>query len=574
MRFFHTVRYLRPQQVMGQVSNRVRALCENPHRHFLGAAPGYPGCRWSPVGPFLPPTDRTMPASDVAVGRLSFLNDSQNVGWPPRWNCSDLPKLWQYNLHYFDWLWALDYEDARSAVLDWMASHPLQKHQVGWEPYPTSLRLMNWAALFWGRFAPRTEGDPVLLNQLWRSIFLQAEWLCRHLEYHLLANHLLENAAALTLVGTCLGGPDAERWRRAGLDLLTREIPEQVLADGMHFERSPMYHLRVTYLLAALLNTGDREIGELVRRPLRRSLNALAHLCHMDGQLALLNDSATGVYLSPKELTTYARGLGEEIPDQPATGPFALPDAGYFGSRCGDACVVCDAGQIGPDYQPGHAHGDIFSFELSYRGRRLVVDSGVHDYDRGSMRQYCRSTRAHNTVEIAGQDQCEFWAAFRVARRGRPHDVRWEPDGEGFRLRGWHDGYRRLRGRPIHSRQFLWRNNGVLAVRDRVTATREVSAVSRLHLAPDCRLGPAERGRVRISHHGTTLGVWFAGNVRLDVEESFYCPEFGKTIPNQALRFTARGASPVFAYCIAPDAANVQLDCERGVTSDGRFWPW
>ena len=87
-------------------------------------------------------------------------------------------------------------------------------------------------------------------------------------------------------------------------------------------------------------------------------------------------------------------------------GTFALAESGYYGERTERGhyvIVICDAGPIGPDYVPGHGHADLFSFELSLNGARLVVDSGVASYEAGPMRQYCRSTRAHNTLEIDGQ---------------------------------------------------------------------------------------------------------------------------------------------------------------------------
>ena len=90
----------------------------------------------------------------------------------------------------------------------------------------------------------------------------------------------------------------------------------------------------------------------------------------------------------------------------------------------------------------------MFSYELSLDGRRVVVDGGTSTYEAGPERDWVRSTRAHNTVEVAGEDQCEFFAAFRVGRRGRPRDVTASVSAEGLHLAGWHDGYRRLPGRP------------------------------------------------------------------------------------------------------------------------------
>ena len=84
---------------------------------------------------------------------------------------------------------------------------------------------------------------------------------------------------------------------------------------------------------------------------------------------------------------------------------FRRVDEPDFGARTADGhYLVCDAAPIGPDYLPGHAHGDLLSFELSLGGHRVFVDSGVESYEADELRRYCRSTRAHNTVELDGAD--------------------------------------------------------------------------------------------------------------------------------------------------------------------------
>src|SRR6185295_11229965 len=389
------------------------------------------------------------------------------------------------------------------------------------EPYPISVRLLNWTARFFGEPGDLSGAGSAFLEQLWRSIFLQAEWLSLHLERHLLGNHLLENAAALTFAGSCFSGPDAERWYRCGRALLAQELSEQILGDGMHFERSPMYHERMTYLLVLLHATGRPDLEPLVAPRLAAMLAALELLRHPDGGIALLNDSALGTYNDPQELidaglASLGRADGERLRK---SGAWALPEAGYYGFRQspGDY-IVCDAGPIGPDYIPGHAHGDLLSFEASFSGQRVFVDSGVHDYEAGELRRYCRSTRAHNTVEVEGKDQCEFWGSFRVARRGRPHDVRWEGGPDGFRLAGWHDGYRRLSGAPIHRREFRWQREQGLEIVDEVSAGRPVESVSRLHLHPACRLGQQRSDAVEVLHPAGRLGIRFEGPGRLSVE--------------------------------------------------------
>lgn len=519
LRTLRTVRHLKPEQVVGQVRNRLRPFWERPGRFATRKAPEFPGCRWAPDRRFLAPGPQQNQPEPIKTGLFAFLNREQELGWPPMdWNVANLPKLWQYNLHYFEWLWALDYEMAKVAVLGWIERHPLAAGAVGWEPYPTSLRLMNWCGVFFGRLRERTEADREFVASLWRSMFLQAEWLCGHLETYLLGNHLFENGAALAFMGSCFDGAAGRRWLETGLNILEREIPEQILPDGTHFERSPMYHIRITYLLRLLKDTGHEQLCGLVDEPLERTKAALGHLCHPDGGIALFNDSAFGIYNKPADLL--------DTPSRPASGPWALPDAGYYGWRGDNGdYLICDTGPIGPDYLPGHAHGDLLSFELSLGGQRVIVDSGVYDYEESEMRAYCRSTRAHNTVEISGQDQCEFWGAFRVARRGRPHDVRYQP--EPFRLEAWHDGYRRLPGRPVHERRMYMRQQGRVSIRDFVVASVPVAAASRLHLPPHCRVECLKVGTAVVEFSEGTLEIELIKAGVLRKEQAWYCPNFG-----------------------------------------------
>src|SRR5437764_1445792 len=115
--------------------------------------------------------------------------------------------------------------------------------EVGWEPYPLSLRIVNWLK-FLIRNAERAEtlGEGRTLQTLIASLRLQALALEVGLETHLLANHLMKNIKALMFAGALLDGPESSRWWEKGEKLLRRELGEQILADGGHFERSPMYH--------------------------------------------------------------------------------------------------------------------------------------------------------------------------------------------------------------------------------------------------------------------------------------------------------------------------------------------
>jgi uncharacterized heparinase superfamily protein len=219
-------------------------------------------------------------------------------------------------------------------------------------------------------------------------------------------------------------------------------------------------------------------------------------------------------------------------------------DTGYFvmAPRAGDRLIV-DCGPVGPDYQPGHSHCDTLSFELSVGGRRVVVDSGCCQYEEGEIREYNRGNAGHNTVTVDGENQSEVWGAHRCGRRARPVYARLEegPDGS-IVFEGAHDGYRRLKGSPIHHRRIVWAGNGI-AVEDRIEGRGVHSAESSLHIHPDLTVERAGSGvRIRDSNRVNML-LSPAGQGAVEIGRGWYCPEFYRKAGCPVVRFKLRDAS-------------------------------
>jgi len=222
-RYFHTIRHLRPVQIYGRLHTRLptRAVRLSPSPSIRE-----PRAEWRSCA-------RREP-SLVGTARFRFLNLERDL---KSWNPPDAEKLWVYNLHYFDDLNAksADERDAwhHELIEKWVDENP-PGAGVGWDPYPTSLRIVNWV-----KWSLRGYG---LSGPALRSLAAQCRHLSRRLETHLLGNHIFANAKALFFGGLFFEGAEANRWRQKGETILTREAIEQVLPDGGHFERSPMYH--------------------------------------------------------------------------------------------------------------------------------------------------------------------------------------------------------------------------------------------------------------------------------------------------------------------------------------------
>ena len=461
-----------------------------------------------------------------------FLNKSYTL--PPKggWNVDSLEKLWLYNLHYFDDLNAADAAKRSTwhqiLLVRWLLENPPTQGN-GWEPYPTSLRIVNWVKWLQAGNLP----VPGMLD----SLAMQAHWLSKKLEWHLLGNHLFANAEALVFAGLHFDGPEAGAWLTAGLNIFERELPEQVLADGGNFERSPMYHAIFLEDLLDLINAGhhwsDRVPNSTLaqwRATAGKMLSWLAGMTHPDGEIALFNDAAFGIAPNLAALRAYAHRLGVDA-DLPAHSHFV--ESGYIRLESDKAVAFLDVAPIGPDYLPGHAHADTLSFELTVFRQRVVVNGGTSRYGLGSERLRERGTAAHSTVQVAAMDSSEVWGGFRVARRARPFNLVTQTQAASLLVACSHDGYRRLTGKPVHRRE--WQMDSVgLVVTDWVSGG-DHAAVARFIFHPQVVVTPTGDSTWQLTMpDGHTLHMVVChGTAQL--EQASYSPEFGKVLPTQCL---------------------------------------
>jgi hypothetical protein len=281
---------------------------------------------------------------------------------------------------------ARDAVEARAAMTAWIAANPPRPGDA-WHPYTTSTRAGNWIAAL--ALVPEAETSEIR-ESLWRQLL----HLERNVEDDVLGNHVIRNARALALGGTSFS---SARLAERAAAILARELPEQVLPDGGHYERSPVYHLVV---LRDLLEVEAAVPGAVPGDVLERMRRFAAALARPDGEPALFNDGTLD--LAPQL----------ELP-APADGLTIFPETGYAVWRREGLWLAFDCGSPSPAFLPAHAHADALSFQLWLGGKPVVIDPGMPTYEAGVERDWFRGTRAHSTVSIDGRDQFELWGAFR-----------------------------------------------------------------------------------------------------------------------------------------------------------------
>ena len=414
--------------------------------------------------------------------KFTFLNLTHEFAG---WDFNEYGNLWTYNQNYFDWLnqegmtaeegckWIdrFNRDVLRTEISQKSGSKSIKSH-LALDPYPIALRSINWVKFFckYPECATKERVD---------ALYSQVKLLEKKLEYHLLGNHLLEDAYAMYIAYASFRIQDSG-FKKAK-KLLLEQLEEQVLPDGAHYEQSPMYHCIlldrlfdcINIVKGSLREKSDKNLQEntsksriielenyltsdlLVLTPFaERMLGHLESVVWKDGTIPMLNDSAEGIAPTPEQLFDYAKRLGLEWKAIP------MKECGYRKMVAGRYEATVDVGNITATYQPGHTHADTLNYELRIDGKPVVVDCGISTYNKTERRQYERSTAAHNCVSPNGMNSSEVWGGFRVARRatvsgfkvqgssieaehdgyGKPCKRRFEMTEEGFTVEDWYDG--------------------------------------------------------------------------------------------------------------------------------------
>jgi uncharacterized heparinase superfamily protein len=478
-----------------------------------------------------------------------FLNYTKKLDLPADWNNESPSKLWVYNLNYFEDLLSNNATEKRNFHLQllnsWVYQNPVG-YGNAWEPYPTSLRIVNTLKAWLGGLE--------LDQKLFSSVFEQTNFLSSDLEKHLLGNHYFVNLKALLFAGVIF---ENIRWLSIAEKGLLTEIPEQILEDGANFELSPMYHSLVLVDMLDMFNLSKayptQVSGKLVSQLehyIPEMLDFMEAMAHPDGGVSFFNDSADGIAPKKAKIESYGEILGfkSERLDLSKTKIIDNANSGYICATIAGNKLIFDASPVGPDYIPGHAHADTLSFELSIGAQRMFVNSGTSEYGLSPKRLNQRKTAAHNTVEVDGKDSSQVWSGFRVAKRAKILDRSNLIQNKGsIILSASHNGYKSKFSGCIHTR-FLTLEPRKLIVNDSLDGNYR-SGKSIFHFHPDLS--------VTMKNHKLKVeGEDFLLYSNLNSFNSIICetswhPEFGISIPNKTLEitFNSRQIEVVFDWC-------------------------
>jgi len=422
--------------------------------------------------------------------KFSFLNLPHEFIGKVDWNYEGNGKLWNYNLNYFDFLFdpKIGSDSGKKLIKNYCDSYDGLKG--GLEPYPISLRGINWIKVL--------SINNIQEDEIDQCLYKQFKILESNLEYHILANHLLENAFSLFFGAYYF---ENDNFYRKAKKLLMAELSEQILPDGAHCERSPMYHQILLFRLLDTINLvqnntwKSKELLDELKGVAQSMLSWVDIMTFRNGEIPYLKDATKGIAPTTQELLDYAKLLSVEWEKD-----ISLSDSGYRKFSNENIELIVDVGGITPTYQPGHAHADELNFVLNLNGKPLIVDVGISTYEKNERRQLERSTISHNCVSLDNSNSSEVWGGFRVAKRAK---VRLLNDSAS-EIEAEHTGFEKI-GLSV-KRKFSV-SQSAFCIEDTLSGNSSLveHTVSTLHFHPD----------VQFKISGNDI---FADNIRIKLE--------------------------------------------------------
>ena len=504
---------------------------------------------------------------DLLNDTFKFLNVTYTFKENIQWYSTGQTTLWEFHLNYFDYLYTIkefhrmsQEDNLLKKALSWIEHWIDQSERfndVMWSPYTISLRVVNWLDFI---LYLQSIGYAFKTDKIMASIQAQSLFLKRHLEWDVKGNHLIENFKTLILI--TLIKRDVEGTRQY-LNLLLKNLNNQILADGCHYEKSISYHVvlleGMLNVLEWLLISGSKDKLEWQISRLwiyvQRMYRFYIEIRYGQDIYPLFNDSNLSMTNSIKDLDLRFESILEQLRSNEISDREDIKSSGYQTVESSKMKVVMDGGTLGPNALLAHAHNDIAHFELHLKGYPTVLtDTGVSEYQPGQWRNYARSTKAHNTVLVGGLEQADMFQSFRVG--WRPQNVQSEKkiheDTAVLSCFYKGKGYRHKREISI---DFSEQN---IIIRDFVKTIKQYPVQSYLHFGPEYDvILNGQDAQVCLNNqlvlaikcvNAHTVSLYFGNN---HSTLGWFLPQFGQTIKRTTLEMVSDSTTEFTGFNIS-----------------------
>lgn len=457
----------------------------------------------------------------------------------------DCKLVWEPNRHH-QWLTLAQayvltgdqsYVDALCSQMNaWLDDNPFG-YGMNWRsPLELGIRMINWV---WAIDLVRDSGgiDDALWQRLKRSLYLHTWDVSRKFSQGSSANnHLIGEAAGVYVIACYFNNiEESAQWRQASHEILVREIQRQSYVDGANREQTFSYQLFVQqfFLLCGLVGDwADLPMPEPYWTSLRTSIDfstAMTQACPVlpmvgdadDGYVYKLDWTETrlgehqaliALRFQAAEIAAQLRGNADSIRwlskdrgfsdaladlrasgSEPPLRSRRYDESGYYLLQHHDAAgrstsLLLDAGELGYGAIAAHGHADALSVQLRMDGNEILVDPGTYDYfTYPQWRNHFRSTRAHNTLEVDGEDQSKMLGPFLWTDAANAKLIEFRDEADACIVIAEHDGYKRLADPLVHQREVrLNKSDGSIEILDRASTSASHKGLLSFQFAEDC----------------------------------------------------------------------------------------
>ena len=412
--------------------------------------------------------------------------------------------------------------------------------------------------------------------------------------------HLIGEATALFIAGMLFKEVakinDAASWRDFGARILVQEAERQILDDGVHCELSTSYHCYTADFYLQALILGRRNgfaFPCAVTAKVSAMMEYVLYMTRPDGSLPQLGDDDGGraLALYRQDYRSFVDGLCLaaallQRPDfkwscgdsskgieetlwllgepglqafrelnaaPPSVTSRAFPSAGYFvhrsGWSAGDSHAVFDCGGLGTP-TGGHGHADALSVVLFTAGRDLLIDPGTFVYNTSrEWRNHFRSTAAHNTVVIDGQNQSEPAGTFQWTTQARTGALVHSTHSGSPCAEGEHRGYAASAAPVVHKRRLVCEPDRWV-IEDEFSGSGEHTFDFYFHFAPGVTFSVSPSSRfitvlLRSGEYRATMRFHAPVATNAEVLEGWVSPRYGRRELASVVVFRMRTTPPL-----------------------------
>jgi len=422
-------------------------------------------------------------------------------------------------------------ERAASHLRSWWAQNPFLSGVHWTSGIEAGLRLITWVWVRrlldgWVGAADLFEQNEMARAQIWWHQQYLASFRSRGSSAN---NHVIAEVAGLLVAALAFDWfAESSLWAEEAARVLESELERNTFPSGVNREMAFDYHgfvAELAVVAAAEASWAGRPLSDDFWALLYRTFDVVA--ATVDAKLRAPRqgdgDNGTALVLGPPtgERWSGLLAIGEALFESPGwwatvgptvTSTLLASMAGRHAVACtdrrpshyADAGLTllrsspsdgeeiwcrCDAGPHGFLSIAAHAHADALAVEVRYDGVDVLADPGTYCYHgEPHWRSYFRSTLAHNTIEVGGQDQSTSGGPFLWTRQARSSLIKLETNEEG-EIVAWsadHDGYRALVPPLRHCRSVrLSSRLRRLEIIDRLETTGGYPFRLAFHLGPD-----------------------------------------------------------------------------------------